>query len=63
MPVESTVLWAEWNAAFEALKVAHEKLRRLAYSPENDPERRDAIREWVDAERLTIAPAPKCQFN
>jgi len=49
MPVESTVLWAEWNAAFEALKVAHEKLRRLAYSPEDDSERRDAIREWVDA--------------
>ena len=56
MPVETTVLWAEWNAAFDVLKVAHEKLRRLAYSAENDPERRDAIREWVDA-RAAYNPA------
>ena len=30
MPVEITVLWAEWSAPFEALRIAHEKLRRLA---------------------------------
>ena len=46
---ESNTLWAEWNAAFEALKVAHAKLRGLAHSPADDPERREATREWVDA--------------
>jgi hypothetical protein len=49
MLVESTVLWAEWNAAFNALKVAHKNLRRFAFSPEDDLERRDAFREWLDA--------------
>ena len=49
MSNESVQSWAEWNAAFEALKVAHEKLRHLAHSPEDDPERREATRQWVDA--------------
>jgi hypothetical protein len=49
MPVESDTLWAEWNAAFEALKLAHDKLRRLAHSPADNPERREATQEWVDA--------------
>jgi hypothetical protein len=49
MPVESNTLWAEWNAAFEALKLAHEKLRGLAHSPPDNTERRDATREWLDA--------------
>jgi hypothetical protein len=49
MSNESVQSWAEWNAAFEALKVAHENLRRLAHSPEDNPERREATREWVDA--------------
>jgi hypothetical protein len=49
MSDESVLLWAEWNTAFEGLIVAHEKLRELAFSPEDKPERRDATREWVDA--------------
>jgi hypothetical protein len=49
MPVESDTLWTEWNEAFEALKLAHDKLRRLAHSPTDNPERREATREWVDA--------------
>ena len=56
MPVESTVLWAEWNATFDGLKVAHEKLRRLAYSPEDDQERRDAP-DLLFPERCVPAPA------
>jgi hypothetical protein len=49
MPDESVQSWVEWNVAFEALKLAHEKLRRLAYSPADEPERREATQEWVDA--------------
>jgi hypothetical protein len=49
MSNESEQSWAEWNGAFEDLKVAHEKLRRLAHSPEDAPERREATREWIDA--------------
>jgi hypothetical protein len=39
MPVESDTLWAEWNTAFEALKLAHEKLRGLVRLSAEDPER------------------------
>jgi hypothetical protein len=49
MPVESDTLWAEWNTAFEALKLAHEKLRGLVQLSVEDPERREATREWLDA--------------
>jgi hypothetical protein len=49
MSDESTTLWAEWNAAFEALKRAHEKLRGLAHSPSDNTERREVTQEWVNA--------------
>ena len=60
MPDESVQSWAEWNGAFEDLKVAHKNLRRLAHSAD-DPERREATREWVDARaayNLTCAKIP-----
>jgi hypothetical protein len=49
MPNESVQSWVEWNAAFEALKLAHEKLRSLVHLPADDPERREATQEWLDA--------------
>ncbi len=49
MPGENEQLWDEWNAAFEALKCAHEKLRGLVHLSEDDPGRREATREWLDA--------------
>jgi hypothetical protein len=49
MSVESNTLWAEWNSAFETLKLAHEKLRGLAHSPPEDTERHEATQEWVNA--------------
>ena len=45
------------------MKVAHEKLRRLAYSPEYHPERSDAIREWVDARAAYNRACAQIQFD
>jgi hypothetical protein len=49
MPNENEQSWDEWNAAFEALKLAHENLRGLVHLSAEDPERREATREWLDA--------------
>ena len=49
MPNKTLQSWAERNAAFEALKLTHEKLRDLVHLPTDDPERREATREWLDA--------------
>jgi hypothetical protein len=49
MPGENEQLWDEWNAAFKALKLAHEKLRGLVHLSEDSPERRETTREWLDA--------------
>jgi hypothetical protein len=48
MPNETLQSWAEWNAAFEALNLAHERLRDLVHLLTVDPERREATREWLD---------------
>ena len=63
MSVESNTLWAEWNSAFETLKLAHEKLRGLAHSPPEDTERTRRPRNGLTPEGLTIAPAPKSRFD
>jgi hypothetical protein len=48
MPNETLQSWAEWNAAFEALNLAHERLRDLVHLLTVDPEPREATREWLD---------------
>jgi hypothetical protein len=63
MPNETLQSRAEWNAAFEALKLAHERLRDLVHLLTVDPERREAPKNGLMARAAYTAPAPRSRPN